>query len=94
MAQCKNGTSQESYDTCMTEVRNANAAKRAGKIDNANGQFDANAMKRCDVLTGDDKLACQARIAGWGSAQGSVAGGGVIREIEVQVPVPAPPATK
>lgn len=86
MAACNNGTSQESRETCITEVRNANAAKRAGKVDNANGQFEANAMQRCDVLLGDDKLACQARMAGGGTAQGSVAGGGVIREIEVVVP--------
>ena len=94
MAACKNGTSQESYETCMTEVRNANAAKRAGKVDNANGQFDVNAMQRCDVLVGDDKLACQARMAGAGTAQGSVAGGGVIREIEVVVPAVVPPVMK
>ena len=94
MAACKNGTTQESYETCMTEVRNANAAKRAGKVDNANGQFDANAMQRCDVLMGDDKLACQARMAGAGTAQGSVAGGGVIREIEVVVPAATPPVMK
>ena len=86
MAACNNGTTQQSRETCMTEVRNANAAKRAGQVDNAGGQFDANAMQRCDVLTGDDKLACQARIAGAGSTQGSVAGGGVLREIEVVVP--------
>ena len=86
MAACNNGTSQESRETCITEVRNANAAKRAGKVDNANGQFEVNAMQRCNVLTGDDKLACQARMAGGGTAQGSVAGGGVIREIEVVVP--------
>ena len=86
MAACKNGSSQESRETCMTEVRNASMAKRAGQVDNANGQFDMNATKRCDVLTGDDKLACQARIAGLGTAAGGVAGGGVIREIEVVVP--------
>jgi hypothetical protein len=86
MAACNNGTSQQSRQTCLTEVRNANAAKRAGKVDNAGGQFEVNAMQRCNVLTGEDKLACQLRISGAGSAQGSVAGGGVLREIETVVP--------
>lgn len=91
MAACKEGSSHESRETCMTEVRNANASKRAGQLDNAAGKFDANAIKRCDVLVGGDKLACQARISGGGTTQGSVAGGGVIREIEVVIPAPAPP---
>ena len=90
MAACNNGTTQQSRETCMTEVRNANAAKRAGKIDNAGGQFEANAMMRCDVLQGEDKTACQARVAGYGSPQGSVAGGGVITQVETVV-VPATP---
>lgn len=82
LAACNNGTTQQSRATCITEVQNANAAKRAGQIDNAGGQFGANAMARCDVLSGDDQLACRARVAGYGNPQGSVAGGGVIREIE------------
>lgn len=82
LAACNNGTTQQSRATCITEVRNANTAKRAGKVDNAGGQFSANAMARCDVLSSDDKLACRARVAGYGNPQGSVAGGGVIREIE------------
>ena len=82
LAACNNGTTQQSRATCIIEVQNANAAKRAGKFDNAGGQFGANAMARCDVLSGDDQLACRARVAGYGNPQGSVAGGGVIREIE------------
>ena len=85
MMACLNGTTQQSRETCMTEVRNANAAKRAGQVDNAGGQFRANALMRCDVFAGEDKSACEARIAGYGSTQGSVAGGGVIREVETVV---------
>ena len=85
MAACNNGTTQQSRETCITEVRNANAAKRAGQIDNAGGQFGANAMQRCNVLQGEDKIACEARVAGYGSPQGSVAGGGVITQVETVV---------
>ena len=85
MAACNNGTTQQSRQTCMTEVRNANAAKRAGKVDNAGGQFEANALQRCNVLKGEDKIACAARVNGYGNAQGSVAGGGVVTEIETVV---------
>ena len=85
MAACNNGTTQQDRATCLTEVKNANAAKRAGKVDNAGGQFRANALKRCEALSGEDKIACEARIVGYGETRGSVAGGGVIREVETVV---------
>ena len=90
MAACNSGKTQQSRETCMTEVRNANAAKRAGKVDNAGGQFKANALMRCNVLQGEDKIACEARVIGYGNPQGSVAGGGVITQVETVV-VPATP---
>lgn len=84
-AACNSGRTQQDRDTCLREVRNANAEKRAGKLDNAGAQFNANAVQRCNALTGEDKVACEARIVGYGSTQGSVAGGGVIREVETVV---------
>ena len=90
MAACNNGKTQQDRATCLIEVKNANAAKRAGKVDNAGGQFQANAMQRCNALPSPDKAACEARVAGYGNPQGSVAGGGVITEIETVV-VPTNP---
>ncbi|MDB5965545.1 MAG: hypothetical protein JWQ72_2045 [Polaromonas sp.] len=84
-AACNSGMTQQDRETCLREVRNANADKRAGKLDNAGGQFNANAAQRCEVLTGQDKIACEARVAGVGTTQGSVAGGGVIKEVETVV---------
>jgi hypothetical protein len=88
MNACLTGKTQQDRDTCMIEVRNANAAKRAGQVDNANGEFSANALKRCDVFKGEEQIACQARIVGYGKTDGSVAGGGAIRQVETVV-VPA-----
>jgi len=88
MAACNNGKTQQDKETCMREVRNANAEKRAGKLDGSSTGLDANAMQRCDTFTGEDKIACQARIAGYGNTSGSVGGGGLIREVETVV-VPA-----
>jgi len=90
MAACNNGRTQQSRETCMREVRNANSEKHAGKIDNSGGQFNANALMRCNVLQGEDKIACEARVTGYGNPQGSVAGGGVITQVETVV-VPATP---
>ena len=92
LAACVSGRTQQDRQTCMTEVRNANAAKRAGKVDNSGGRFKENARARCDVFQGEEQIACQARIAGYGDSAGSVAGGGVIRQVETVV-VPADATT-
>lgn len=86
-AACMNGKTQQDRATCLREANNAAADKRSGKLDSGTN-YAANALARCDVLSGEDKAACQARIAGYGSADGSVAGGGVIRQVETVV-VPA-----
>lgn len=85
MAACNSGKTQQARETCMTEVRNANAEKRAGKLGSTNGQTTSNAVQRCGVFQGEEKLACEARVAGVGESKGSIAGGGVIREVETVV---------
>jgi hypothetical protein len=85
---CMTGRTQQDQATCLRETNNAAAEKRSGKLDNAGAQFDANARQRCEVLTGENRLACEARVMGYGNTQGSVAGGGVIREVETVVVPP------
>jgi hypothetical protein len=60
-----------------------------------------NALKRCEPLPEQDRKDCVARMQGQGTTSGSVAGGGIYRELvtrEVVVPEPvqaepvAPPA--
>jgi hypothetical protein len=85
---CMTGKTQQDRETCLKEARNAQADKKRGLLDNASARFEANAKARCDVLTGEDKAACQARIMGYGTTSGSVAGGGLLREVETVV-IPA-----
>ena len=87
MAACNSGQTQQDRETCMREARNAGAEKRSGRLETG-GQLGANASQRCDALSGSDKVACEARVQGLGNTSGSVAGGGVIREVETVV-VPA-----
>jgi hypothetical protein len=82
---CLTGRTQQDQATCLREARNAQADKKRGRLESADGQFQANAASRCDVLAGEDKAACQARMMGYGSTSGSVAGGGVLREVETVV---------
>lgn len=82
---CMTGKTQQDRETCLREARNAQGEKKRGVLDNAGAQFEANAKARCDALTGEDKAACQARVMGYGQTSGSVAGGGVLREVETVV---------
>ncbi|MDB5751126.1 MAG: hypothetical protein JWP65_1547 [Ramlibacter sp.] len=82
---CMTGRTQQDRDTCLTEARNAQADKKRGLLESG-ARLESNAMSRCEVFTtGEEKAACQARVMGMGSADGSVAGGGVIREVETVV---------
>lgn len=82
---CTTGKTQQDQATCLKEARNAQADKKRGVLDNAGARFESNATARCDVLAGEEKAACQARIMGYGSTSGSVAGGGLLREVETVV---------
>ncbi len=82
---CLSGKTQQDRDTCLKEARNAHADKQRGVLD-TQGSLQANAMDRCSVFqSGEDKAACQARVMGMGSVDGSVAGGGLVREVETVV---------
>ena len=90
LAACMSGKTQQDKKTCITEVRNAQAAKRAGKLGSGNADYSANAMKRCEVFKNDeDQRACKARISDSAMLDGSVASGGLLREAEITVPATA-----
>lgn len=91
---CLSGKTPQDKATCLKEARNAQADKKRGRLGNAGGEFQANASARCDALAGDEKAACQARMLGYGSTSGSVAGGGLLREVEIVVlPADSGPVT-
>ena len=82
---CLNGQSQQDQATCLREASNARAEKSNRTPANTNSDLNANATSRCNVLTGEDKAACTARVLGYGSDSGSVAGGGVLTKVETVV---------
>ena len=84
-AWCMANTNGEEQVTCLKNSAAAQAEKRRGTLDSNSANFDANAMQRCDVLAGEERVACQARVAGYGSASGSVMGGGIIKQVETVV---------
>ena len=84
MQACMQGRTAQDRATCMEEARNARAAGRRGALDTPSPlSMEANAMARCRDLSPADMAACQARMMGHGRTSGSVAGGGILRELEV-----------
>ncbi|MES2583680.1 MAG: hypothetical protein V4627_13255 [Pseudomonadota bacterium] len=88
MAVCNSGQSHQDVKTCRTEARNALAeAKRGGLVDAAPNQFSRNAVQRCAEFQGDERTACEARVFNPSRVDGSVTGGGLLRESVIVVPV-------
>ena len=76
---------------CAREAGAARQAARQGQLTSA-PDYTANALARCAAHAPVERAACEARVTGSGqsSVQGSVMGGGVIRESVTTVVMPAP----
>jgi hypothetical protein len=85
---CAAGQSPQGRKACVEEARAARAAARQGKLHKPGEDYAANALARCQPLTGEYRAACQARVMGLGQASGSVAGGGILRWVETVVVEP------
>lgn len=82
---CNSGQSNQDRATCLKEAGAALAESKRGRLDEGKGSYQQNAMTRCNALPGDERDACQRRIDGEGTTTGSVAAGGVLREIVTPV---------
>lgn len=83
---CREGRTAQDRATCLQEARHAAADKRRGVLLNR-GDFEANALARCEAHREKiDKDACHERVLGEGGLSGSVAGGGLLRQLEVTLP--------
>lgn len=80
MAVCTSGQSNQAIATCRLEASNALAAARRGNLSAEPDQYQQNALQRCDVHQGDDRIACVARILGEGNVESGVQAGGVLRK--------------
>ncbi len=90
---CHEGRTAQDLPTCLREARNAEADRKRGRLGNT-GDFQANALARCSAFNeAQDKEACRARIVGHVEIQGSVAGGGILRQVAITVPSPQQPAS-
>jgi hypothetical protein len=87
MTACNSGQSHQDLATCRREAGNALAEARRGQLNDAPGQYQQNALRRCQVHEGEDRLACEARMGAEGSTEGSAATGGILRQGVTVTPV-------
>ncbi|MBC7413667.1 MAG: hypothetical protein H7327_01885 [Herminiimonas sp.] len=83
---CNDGTTNEDRATCLKEAGAAKLEAQRGNLTSPAAATDQNALQRCDALPPADKEPCRLRITGAGTTSGSVAGGGVLREVVTVVP--------
>ena len=90
-ARCLSGQSGQAQDTCMREAGAARDAANKGQLSDGEGKLRKNAKDRCEVLAGDERRDCMARMKGAPNTteSGSVKGGGILRETVTVEPAPA-----
>jgi hypothetical protein len=91
-ALCMSARYQGDRDECLSEASTARSMAMPAEVDPDPGRYARNALKRCEPLPENDRRDCVARMQGQGTTRGSVAGGGIYRElvtIETLTPVPA-----
>ena len=95
VAACQVAPPEIDKAACLREAGAVRATKEPLGAGVDPGAFTRNALKRCEPLSGPDRSDCVARIQGQGTASGSVAGGGIYRELvtrEIAKPTTAPAA--
>lgn len=75
---------------CLREAGAAQQEARRNGLTSEPGNYARNALARCQLQPVADRADCEARIQGNGmsSSEGSVMGGGIIRETVTPVPAP------
>jgi len=84
-AMCLRGESIQDLSTCLREARAAYAQAKRGEMHDESTQLAANRFRRCEPLPDEQRLYCIARMQGLGTTSGSVAGGGIYRELVITV---------
>ncbi len=83
-AMCESGQSPQDRATCLREAGAALDEARRGRLNDGQAQYQQNALIRCNALPTEERDACQARMQGQGVTRGSVAEGGIYRELVIR----------
>jgi hypothetical protein len=84
-ARCHLGETGQPLATCLKEAGAAYEEARRGSLGKTpDADLARNATQRCDAQPPSDRESCMQRILGAGKTEGSVGGGGLLRETETK----------
>ncbi|WP_210543068.1 hypothetical protein [Rhodoferax sp. PAMC 29310] len=86
MAVCNSGQSNQSVATCRREAASALDEAQRGTTGSNPAQYQNNALQRCAVHQGDDRVVCEARITNESDITSGVQAGGVLRQSTTVTP--------
>jgi hypothetical protein len=81
-AMCESGQSHQDRETCLREAGAALNQAKHGGLGDGQAQYQQNALDRCNRLPPEYRKSCLARMQGQGIMRGSVAEGGIYRELQ------------
>ena len=84
-AACLSGQTNQDRATCLREAGAALQEARRGGLDDRQAEYERNRLLRCDSQPAEDRQDCVRRMSGEGTISGSVAGGGILRELVTPV---------
>lgn len=86
-AYCLGIKQAEDRTTCLREAGAAQYEARRGTLGQENPEFERNRLARCAYhKVPEERSYCERRMHGEGTVSGSVAGGGILRELTIIVP--------
>jgi hypothetical protein len=91
-ALCLSARYKGDRDECLSAASTTRSMALPAQLDADPGRYARNLLKRCEPLPPSDRRDCVARMQGEGTTSGSVAGGGIYRELvtrETEAPKPA-----
>lgn len=92
VAACRVAPQSTDKAACLREAGAVRASNEHVRVDGDPGRFARNALKRCEPLPEPDRSDCVVRMQGIGTTSGSVAGGGIARElVTFEIALPTAP---
>lgn len=85
-ADCMTGKTHQPRNVCLREASSAYALARKGKLvsqGDGSAQWTANALKRCEAQSGEDRTLCERRVRE-GDVVGSVEAGGQTKSLTIR----------
>jgi len=80
-AACMRLREDDARQNCLSEASTRFAGSQPSASDEDAARLSRNALRRCEALHDADRQDCVARMQGQGTTSGSVAGGGIYREL-------------